>query len=100
MFKSYCAVCHGVDGKGNGPAASALKVPPADLTLLAEKNGGKYPTVKVSSMIRGEETVASHGSKEMPVWGKLFWTMSGGREAEVMQRVSNLNKYLESLQKK
>src|SRR5579872_6323354 len=43
MFKSYCAVCHGVDGKGNGPAASAMKTTPADLTALAQKDAGNTP---------------------------------------------------------
>lgn len=100
MYKTYCAVCHGTDGKGNGPAAEALKVPPTDLTVLTEKNGGKYPALKVAAVIRGEEVLAAHGSKEMPIWGHLFWTMSGGHEAEVQQRVANLNKYIESLQKK
>ena len=100
MYQTYCAVCHGKDGRGEGPAASALKVPPSDLTLLAQKNGGKYPAMKVVSVIRGEEALPSHGSKDMPIWGKLFWSMSGGHESEVQQRVSNLNKYVESLQKK
>lgn len=100
MYKTYCAVCHGADATGNGPAASALKVPPSDLTILAQKNGGKYPTMKVVTVIRGEEALPAHGSKEMPVWGKLFWSMSGGHEAVVQQRVSNLSKYIESLQKK
>ncbi len=100
MYKTYCAVCHGIDGKGNGPAAEALKVPPPDLTTLAEKNGGKYPAMKVSAVIRGDQMMPSHGSKEMPVWGNLFWSMSGGHSSEVQQRVTNLNRYLESLQKK
>jgi len=100
MYKAYCAVCRGADGKGNGPAAEALKVPPTDLTTLATKNGGKYPALKVSAIIRGEEALPAHGSKEMPIWGNLFWSMSGGHEAEVQQRVANINKYLESLQKK
>jgi len=100
MYKSYCAVCHGVDGKGNGPAASALKVPPTDLTAMAAKSGGKYPSMRVAAILRGEETLAAHGTKDMPIWGNLFWSMSSGHEPEVQQRVSNLNKYLESLQKK
>jgi len=100
MYQTYCAVCHGKDGRGEGPAASALKVPPTDLTLLAQKNGGKYPTMKVVTTIRGEEPLPAHGSKDMPIWGKLFWSLSGGHEAQVQQRVSNLNSYIESLQKK
>jgi mono/diheme cytochrome c family protein len=100
MYRTYCAVCHGTDGKGNGPAADALKVPPTDLTALAGKNGGKYPAMKVSAIVSGEETLPAHGSKEMPIWGHLFRSMSGGHESEVQQRVANLNKYIESLQKK
>lgn len=100
MYKTYCAVCHGTDGKGNGPAAEALKVPPTDLTVLTQKNSGKYPALRVAAIIRGEEVLAAHGSKEMPIWGHLFWSMSGGHGAEVQQRVANLNKYIESLQKK
>jgi mono/diheme cytochrome c family protein len=100
MYKTYCAVCHGTDAKGNGPAADALKVPPTDLTALASKNGGKYPTMKVSAIISGEDVLAAHGSKDMPIWGHLFWSMSRGHDAEVQQRVANLNKYIESLQKK
>jgi mono/diheme cytochrome c family protein len=100
MYKTYCAVCHGTDAKGNGPAAEALKVPPTDLTALAGKNGGKYPAMKVAAIIRGEDVLAAHGSKEMPIWGHLFRSISGGHESEVHQRVANLNQYLESLQKK
>lgn len=100
MYVAYCAVCHGADGKGGGPAASALKVAPTDLTLLSKNNGGKYPALKVSASIRGEGDLPAHGSKDMPVWGSLFWKMSSGHEGEVQQRVANLTKYVESLQEK
>jgi mono/diheme cytochrome c family protein len=100
MFKTYCAACHGISGKGDGPAAPALKVPPADLTVLARNNGGKYPELKVSSVIRGQATLPAHGSREMPVWGTLFRSMSQGHEGEVQQRVANLTKYVETLQEK
>jgi mono/diheme cytochrome c family protein len=100
MYMSYCAVCHGTDGKGGGPAASALKVPATDLTLLSKTNGGKYPALKVTSTIRGETTLPAHGSKEMPVWGTLFWSMSSGHQSEVQQRVVNLTRYIETMQAK
>ncbi len=100
MYNSYCAVCHGKDGKGNGPATEALKVPPTNLTLLSKNNGGKYPDMKVASAIRGDANLPAHGSKDMPVWGRLFWSMSHGHEAEVQQRVSNLNQYIEGMQAK
>jgi len=100
MYTTYCAVCHGTDGKGGGPAASALKAPPSDLTVLSKNNGGKYPALKVTAAIHGEGGVPAHGSKEMPVWGTLFFNLSGGHESEVQQRVTNLSKYIESLQQK
>ncbi len=100
MFTSYCAVCHGKDGKGGGPAASALKTPPADLTLLSKNNGGKYPSLKVSSVLRGTADLPAHGSQDMPVWGPLFRSISGGHDSEVQQRVSNLTNYIETLQAK
>lgn len=100
MYESYCAVCHGTDGKGNGPAASALKTPSTDLTTLSKNNGGKYPSLKVSAAIRGDSNVTAHGTKDMPVWGSLFRDMSQGHEGEVQQRVNNLTKYIESLQGK
>lgn len=98
MFVSYCASCHGTDGKGDGPAATALKNPPADLTTLAERNGGRYPEAKVSSILSGKASVAAHGTQEMPVWGPVFWRMSQGHAVEVQQRIVNLNDYIKSLQ--
>lgn len=100
MFNSYCAVCHGANAKGNGPAASAMKTPPGDLTTLAQKNGGKYPAAHVAAVIHGQGSLPSHGSEEMPVWGPLFSSLSQGHEAQVQQRVANLVRYIETLQAK
>jgi mono/diheme cytochrome c family protein len=100
MFKSYCAVCHGADGKGNGPAASAMKSNPTDLTALAQKNGGKYPDAHVASVIRGQATMPSHGNADMPVWGPLFSSISQGHEGQVQQRIANLVDYIGTLQAK
>jgi mono/diheme cytochrome c family protein len=100
MFNSYCAVCHGTDAKGNGPAASAMKTSPTDLTLLAQKDGGKYPASHVAAVIRGQATTPSHGSQDMPVWGPLFSSISQGHEGQVQQRVTNLVTYIETLQAK
>lgn len=97
---SYCAPCHGKSAKGDGPAAAALKQAPADLTMLAKRNGGKYPSDMVTSVLRGQAKLAAHGDQEMPVWGPVFWKMSGGKEEQVTLRIANLNKYVESLQEK
>ena len=98
MFTTYCAVCHGKDGTGKGPAADALKIPPANLTTLAKRNGGKFPGDRVASTITGADAVQAHGSREMPIWGTLFNEMSRGKQSEVQLRVANLTKYIESLQ--
>jgi mono/diheme cytochrome c family protein len=62
MFNTYCAVCHGKDARGNGPAAAALKVPPADLTMLAERHGGKFPADYVTTVLQnGVHEAKAHG---------------------------------------
>ena len=71
-YQSSCAACHGADGKGDGPMASALKAHPADLTVLAKKNNGVFPVEAVYQTIDGRRPLASHGSREMPVWGYRF----------------------------
>ena len=100
MFNSYCAVCHGKDGKGGGPASTAMKTPPTDLTGLAQKSNGKYPAAHVAAVIRGQASTPSHGSQDMPVWGPLFSSISQGHEAQVQQRITNLVNYIEGLQAK
>ena len=99
MFKQYCAPCHGVDGKGTGPAASALKKTPTDLTLLSAKNNGKFPTLKVMNTIQGSDVDASHGSRDMPIWGDIFRSFAGGQMVTEM-RVKNLSSHIESMQQK
>ena len=100
MYRAYCASCHGLDGKGKGPAAPAMKTPPADLTTLARRNGGKFPEVRVFQSIEGEAGLAAHGSREMPVWGTAFRTMGGSDEASVKLRVRNLTRHVESMQQR
>ncbi len=100
MFRSYCSSCHGVDGKGNGPAASALRKTPADLTILAARNNGKFPELHVYSTIQGDSDFPAHGSKDMPVWGNVFQTMSHGSQPEVQMRISNLVHFIKEMQTK
>lgn len=71
-FQSSCASCHGVDGKGKGPLANQLKVPPADLTMLAKNNNGVFPVRDVYEIIDGRTMVLAHGTHEMPIWGQRF----------------------------
>jgi len=98
MYVSYCASCHGRDGRGSGPAAAALNSPATDLTTLAARNNGAFPTKRVKASIRGDQQVVAHGTKEMPVWGPLFRYVGGGSRAEVEVRINNLVRYIQSLQ--
>jgi mono/diheme cytochrome c family protein len=97
-FKAYCAQCHGVSGRGDGPAAKALKTPPPDLTTLAKRNSGQFPAGAVKQMINGDTMSPAHGSPEMPMWGPVFRSVENPSVAEL--RVTNLVKYIEGIQEK
>ena len=102
-FRVYCASCHGTGGEGDGPIASTLITRPTDLTRLAEKNDGVFPKERVFAVIDGREMVATHGPREMPVWGDTFvWPEedSPERRAEVQRKIDGLVTLLESMQKK
>lgn len=95
MFNTYCAVCHGTEGKGNGPAAASLAKAPADLTRISARNGGRFPEVRVTRYIAGLDEVAAHGSREMPMWGDLFRSLD--RDTAQI-RIAALAGYIKSLQ--
>jgi mono/diheme cytochrome c family protein len=99
MFTSYCAPCHGLDGRGVGPAAPALNHQPGNLTELALKNGGTFPEFKViETLLEGK--VTAHGSTEMPVWDELFKRLDADRTMRTQLRIANLTAYIKSLQAK
>jgi mono/diheme cytochrome c family protein len=97
MFQTYCAVCHGKDAKGGGPAAPALTKAPADLTRIAARNGGTFPDTRVRRFIEGLDEVAAHGTRDMPMWGGLFRSLDQNTAA---LRVVALSDYLKTLQVK
>ncbi|HZP34844.1 MAG TPA: c-type cytochrome [Candidatus Acidoferrales bacterium] len=97
LFRAYCASCHGLGGKGDGPAAPALKAKLPDLTLLASRHGGHFPSEFVRVTIAGDKVVASHGSREMPVWGPIFHQVEEDVDFGAV-RLQNLVKYLDSIQ--
>jgi mono/diheme cytochrome c family protein len=99
LFRAHCAACHGSDAKGNGPLASALKAKPANLTVLAKNNRGHFPSARVRQTIAGEDILASHGSREMPIWGPIFHQIESDQDFGDV-RLQNLVKYLESIQDK
>ena len=107
-YRNSCAACHGSEGKGDGPLRASLQRSPADLTLLAQRNGGVFPAQRVQQVIDGRTEVKSHGTREMPVWGERF-TNQGNAEyfdvafnadAYVAARVMLLSEYLNRIQAK
>jgi mono/diheme cytochrome c family protein len=103
-YLNSCAVCHGIDGKGDGPLRDLLVKPPADLTHLSERNGGTFPYSRVFATIDGRYATPSHGNREMPIWGRQFleedaktYGPSGG-EVVTTERIHNLAGYIATLQ--
>ncbi len=96
MYRAYCASCHGVDGRGNGPSAYTLKSTPTDLTKLRGPDG-KFPTVKIQAIL-AEVGTSAHGSAEMPLWGDLFRSTQEDPSISKL-RIYNLTRYLESIQR-
>jgi mono/diheme cytochrome c family protein len=97
-FASYCATCHGVDGKGQGPATPALKGPVPDLTTIASRHSGKFDQIAVERLITGADKAPPvHGSVTMPMWGPVF-RCADTDAARVTLRLRQLVKYLQSIQ--
>ena len=100
MFVSYCAPCHGVDGRGAGPVASSLKEQPLDLTGLARMHNGRYPDSHVVSVLQFGSELPAHGNAQMPVWGPVLGKISNIHTQEKQLRIANLSRYLQSIQAK
>jgi mono/diheme cytochrome c family protein len=100
MFTSYCAPCHGVDGRGRGPAATALKSAPADLTLLRKNNHGSFPDTHIVAVLQFGTDIPAHGSQEMPVWGPILNRMDRPNLDGKQLRISNLSRYIETMQQR
>lgn len=107
-YDLQCGICHGADAKGNGFLGASLKVVPPDLTVLAKNNGGVFPAERISSVIDGRVQIASHGPRDMPIWGtryavnaaEHFVDVPYDQEAYVRARVLLLVDYLNRIQQK
>ena len=98
-YMTYCAVCHGVAARGDGPLADQLRVRPPDLTLLAKRSGGRFDEETVRRIIDGRKPVKGHGGPDMPVWGDVFKnTADGYSDAAVREKVTGVVEHLRSLQ--
>jgi mono/diheme cytochrome c family protein len=98
LFRTYCASCHGSDARGAGPMADTLRRIPPDLTQFATRNGGVFPSERLYAIIDGRG-VASHGDREMPVWGDAFRTVRDGFSASTVKaRIDAIVRYLAAIQ--
>jgi len=100
-YRHYCAVCHGLDGKGTGDMAKLLKVKPADLTQLSAKNYGIFPFWDVYRAIDGRKEIWGHGPRDMPIWGTVLKAEASpdrGAELQAYARMLEIVYYIESIQ--
>ena len=99
LYRTYCASCHGTAARGDGPLASNMIRKPANLTEIAKRNGGLYPSELVFRTIDGKKPVRGHGGPDMPVWGDAFARSRDGGDPETVKRIiQSLVDYLESIQ--
>ena len=81
----------------------ALKTRPADLTRIAVRRGGVFPEGEIARHIDGRFEIGAHGTREMPVWGKVLHSdLSGTREHQMAVRgtILVILDYIESVQAK
>jgi mono/diheme cytochrome c family protein len=105
-YDSNCAVCHGNDGKGNGPYVELLKRSPPDLTTMSKRNAGVFPVSRTYEVIEGAGP--GHGTRDMPIWGKdysikaaeYYMDVPYDRDVFVRGRILSLVEYLSRLQVK
>lgn len=102
IFENNCVICHGDQGRGDGPYAAQLQFPPADLAVLAANNGGVFPAVDVMAKIYGYPG-GSH-TMPMPEFGpllegpKVMWIDPDGNKIATPKVLVDLAEYLENLQ--
>jgi mono/diheme cytochrome c family protein len=100
LYKQKCAVCHGNDLKGNGPAPPPFEDVPPDLTTLAQRHGGTFPDEYFAEVLRNGVVLPAHGPPEMPTWGADFRTREHLDSTQVTLHITNLSNYIKSLQEK
>lgn len=105
-YDGHCAACHGSTGKGDGFYALMLprSITVTNLTELSKKNNGVFPFARVYETIDGRQQVKAHGTRDMPIWGRDYRTMSAvlnpyyNQEAFVRAKILALTEYVYRLQ--
>jgi mono/diheme cytochrome c family protein len=102
LYRVFCASCHGPEAHGDGPVAATLKPAVPDLTRIATRNGGAFPSERVRAIIDGQSVPRAHGTRAMPVWGWDFYAMDRAdpaRRERVTELIDRLVEYLRSIQR-
>ena len=107
-YESKCAVCHGLEGRGNGAMAAVLKTSVSNLTYLSKNNNGVFPLQRVYEIVDGTDVLPAHGTREMPIWGqeyradieKAYFDVPFDAEAYVRAHILALTEYVYRLQAK
>jgi len=97
-FRTYCASCHGANGRGYGVMADQLRRTPPNLTTFAMRNGGVFPAERVGQIIEGAGP-AAHGNRDMPVWGAVFKRLPVG-DAGAQGRIDAIVRFLQEIQER
>lgn len=75
LFTSYCLLCHGPEGKGDGPLSKAMEIRPADLTTTVRSRSDTILTKIITG--EGRQTITGRDrhnllSEAMPEWKEVF----------------------------
>ena len=102
LYRRFCAACHGIEGRGDGPVAASFRVEVPDLTRMADRGHAVNVRDRIARIIDGRYIIGAHGTRIMPVWGEDLARLEIGnpdaeRSAQVI--IGRLADYVSSLQK-
>ena len=103
LFAQNCAICHVANARGAGAAAVNFEQVPPDLTLIAERNGGLFPSDDVLAKIHGYGGPGHFG--DMPDFADIdtgenvMWETQNGQKITTPRALVALVRYLEGLQR-
>ena len=99
LYANHCAACHGAEGEGGGPVAAVMQVTVPNLRTLRMRNRGVFPADAIAAYVDGREIKASHGDRQMPIWGDVFRAeQPAGGDAAVRARIAAIVAFIEALQ--
>lgn len=75
LYVSYCLLCHGPEGKGDGPLAKVMEIKPADLSTTIRSRSNTILTKIITG--EGRQTITGRDrhnllNEAMPEWKDVF----------------------------